>query len=60
VDLDEIIYEGVDIEDDLDSVLLSLIASTIPKWRMFKFLRWVQRNSLITFELICGFGRNFV
>jgi hypothetical protein len=26
----------------------NLVALTIPKWRTFKFLRWVQRNSLIT------------
>jgi hypothetical protein len=35
---------------------LNLVASTIPKWLTFKLLRWVQRNPLITFEPIGGFG----
>jgi hypothetical protein len=42
VDLDEIIYGGDDIEGDLDSILLNLVALTIPKWRTFNFLRWMQ------------------
>jgi hypothetical protein len=42
VDLVEIIYEGDDIEDDLDSVLLDPVASTISKWWTFKLLRWAQ------------------
>jgi hypothetical protein len=42
VDLDEILYGGDDIEDDLDSILLNAVASTIPKWKKFKLLRWVQ------------------
>jgi hypothetical protein len=41
VDLDEILYRGNDIEDDLDSILLNPVASTISKWRTFKLLRWV-------------------
>jgi hypothetical protein len=42
VDLDEIL-SGVDgIEDNLDSILFNAVASTIPKWRTFKLLRWVQ------------------
>jgi hypothetical protein len=42
VDLDEILYGGDDIEDDLDSILLTAVVSTIPKWRTFKLLRCVQ------------------
>jgi hypothetical protein len=43
VDSYEILYGGDDVEDNIDSILLNLVASTIPKWRMFKLLRWVQR-----------------
>jgi hypothetical protein len=50
VELDDILYEGDAIEDDLDIIFSNPIPSTIPKWR-----RWVQRNALITFELIVGF-----
>jgi hypothetical protein len=42
VDLDEILYGGDYIEDYLDSILFNAVASTIPKWRTFKLLRWVQ------------------
>jgi hypothetical protein len=42
VDLDEILYGSDDIEGDLDSILFNAVASTIPKWRTFKLLRWVQ------------------
>jgi hypothetical protein len=42
VDLDEILYGGDDFEDDIDSVLLSLVASTILRWRMVNLLRWAQ------------------
>jgi hypothetical protein len=42
VDLDEISYEVDAIEDDLYAILLSTVALTIQKWRMFKLLRWVQ------------------
>jgi hypothetical protein len=35
-------YGGDGIEDDLDSILFNAVASTIPKWRMIKLLRWVQ------------------
>jgi hypothetical protein len=38
--LDEILYDGDDVEDDIDSILLNLVASTIPKRRTFKLLRW--------------------
>jgi hypothetical protein len=40
VDLDEILYGDDDTEGDLDSILLSLVVSTISKWRTFKFLTW--------------------
>jgi hypothetical protein len=42
VDLDEILYGGDDIEEDLDSILFNAVASTISRWREFKLLRWVQ------------------
>jgi hypothetical protein len=42
MDLDEILYGGDDVEGDLESILFSSIASTISKWRTFKFLRWAQ------------------
>jgi hypothetical protein len=42
VDLNEILCGGDDIEDDLDSILPNPVASTIPKWWMFKLLRWVH------------------
>jgi hypothetical protein len=42
-----ILYGGDDVEDDTDSMLLNLVAYTIPKWRTFKLLRWVQGNPLI-------------
>jgi hypothetical protein len=56
VDCHEIWQAGVAIEDDLDATIFNLTASAIPKWRVFKLLRWMQRNPLITFELIGGFG----
>jgi len=37
VDLDELLYEGDDIEDDFDSTLINTVASTVQIWRM-----WVQ------------------
>jgi hypothetical protein len=42
VDLDEILYGGDDVEDDIDSILLNLVASTIPKWWTFERPWWVQ------------------
>jgi hypothetical protein len=42
VDLDEILYGGDGIKDDHDYILFNAVASTIPKWPTFKFLRWVQ------------------
>jgi hypothetical protein len=42
MNLDEILYEGDEVEDDIDSILLNLVASTIPKWQTFKLLRLAQ------------------
>jgi hypothetical protein len=53
VDLDNILYGADDVEDDIDSILLNLVASTIPKWRTFKHLRWVQLlNQLVDLDEI--------
>jgi hypothetical protein len=53
VDLDEILYGGDDIEGDLETVLFRAVASTIPKWRMLKLLRWVQLlNRLVDLDEI--------
>jgi hypothetical protein len=56
VDLDEILYGHVDVEEDRDSILLNPIASTITKWLMFKLLSWVQLlNRLVDLdEILCG------
>jgi hypothetical protein len=52
VDLDKMLYGGDDVEDDIDSILLNLVASTIPKWRTFKLL-WVQLlNQLVDLDEI--------
>jgi hypothetical protein len=54
VDLDEIVYGGDDTEDDLVFMLFNAVASTIPKWHSFKFLRWVQLlNRLVEFDEFC-------
>jgi hypothetical protein len=50
VELDVILYRDDDIEDNLDSILLNPVVSTISKWRTFKFLRWGK------FEPIGEFG----
>jgi hypothetical protein len=42
VDLYENLYGDDDIEDDLDSIQLDPVASTISKWQIFKLLRWEQ------------------
>jgi hypothetical protein len=42
VDLDEILYDGDGIEDDLDFILFNSVPLTISKWRTFKLLRWAQ------------------
>jgi hypothetical protein len=47
----EILFEGDGIEDDSDTILLNPVASTIPKWRTFKLLQWVQLlNCLVDFN----------
>jgi hypothetical protein len=57
VDLDEILYGGDYIEDDLDVILLNAVASTILKWRTFKLLRWVQlMNRLVDLDYILYWG----
>jgi hypothetical protein len=45
VDLDEILYGGDDIEYYLDYILFKPVASTIPKFRTFKLLRWMQNHN---------------
>jgi hypothetical protein len=57
VDLDEIMYGGDDVEDDIDSIRLNLVASTAPIWRTFKILRWVQLLSRLVDldEILYGF-----
>jgi hypothetical protein len=40
--MDEILGGCDDVEDDIDSILINLEASTIPKRRTFKLLRCVQ------------------
>jgi hypothetical protein len=53
VDFDEILYGGDDIEYYLDYILFNLVASTIPKWRTFKLLRWVLLlNQLVDLDEI--------
>jgi hypothetical protein len=42
VDLDEILYGGDGVEDDIDSILLNLVASTITKRRTFKLMMWYK------------------
>jgi hypothetical protein len=54
VDLDEILYGGVDIEDDLDSITLNAVASTIPNGERLNF--WGGA----TYEPISGFGWKLV
>jgi hypothetical protein len=46
VDLDETLYGGDDAEDDIESVLLNLVASTIPKLRTFKRLSWYGGDAI--------------
>jgi hypothetical protein len=56
VDLNEILHGVDDIEYDLDSILFITVSSTIPKWRTFKLLKWVQLlNRLVDLdEILCG------
>jgi hypothetical protein len=58
VDLDEIVYGGDGIEYYLDPILFNPVASTIPKWRTFKILRWVlPLNRLVDLdEILYGDG----
>jgi hypothetical protein len=53
VDLDEILYEGDGIEHYLYYIQFNPAASTIPKWRTFKLLKWVLLlNRLVDLEEI--------
>jgi hypothetical protein len=53
VNLDETLYGGDGIEDDIDYILLNLVASTIPQWRTFNLLRWAQLlNRLVNLDEI--------
>jgi hypothetical protein len=42
VELDEFFYECDGIEDNHDCIILNPLGSTIPNWRTFKILWWVQ------------------
>jgi hypothetical protein len=42
VDLDVILYGCYSIEYYAEYILFNHLASTIPKWWTFKFLRWAQ------------------
>jgi hypothetical protein len=46
----EIQYGGHAIEGDLETVLINPVPSTIPKWRMFKLLRWMQNSHQSTWD----------
>jgi hypothetical protein len=50
VDFYEIQKDGHAIEDDLDAVLINPVPSTIPKWRTFKLLRWMQNLHQSTWD----------
>jgi hypothetical protein len=53
VDFDEILYGSDDVEDDMEYLLLNVVASTIPKWRTFDLLRWAQiLNRLVDLDEI--------
>jgi hypothetical protein len=55
VDLDEMLYGGDDIEDDLYYILFSAVASTISKWRTFKLLSFVELlNRLMDLDEMYG------
>jgi hypothetical protein len=38
--VDEMLFGGDDIEDDLDPIVFSPLVSTISKWQTFKLLKW--------------------
>jgi hypothetical protein len=40
-------YGGDNVADDIDTILLNLLASTIPKWRTFNLLKWEQLLNLL-------------
>jgi hypothetical protein len=46
----EIQYGGHAIEGDLEAVIFNQVPSTIPKWRTFKLLRWMQNLNQSTWE----------
>jgi hypothetical protein len=50
VDFYEIKQEGHAIEGDLDAVRFNPVPSTIPKWRTFKLLRWMQNLHQSTWD----------
>jgi hypothetical protein len=51
----DILYEDGGTEGDLDSILLNPVALTIPKWRTFKLLTWVQlSNRLMDLDKMYG------
>jgi hypothetical protein len=56
VHLDDILYVGDGIAYYLDYIIFNLVASTIPKWRMFKLLRcMLHLNRLVDLdEILCG------
>jgi uncharacterized membrane protein len=54
---DEILYGGDGIEYYIDYILFNAVASTIPKWRTFKLMRWVQLlNRLMDLDEILHVG----
>jgi hypothetical protein len=42
MDCDEILYGGDEFEDEFGVIYFNNFASTIPKWRTVKLLRWTQ------------------
>jgi hypothetical protein len=50
VDFYEIQKEGHAIEVDLDVVLFNPVPSSIPKWRTFKLLRWMENLHQSTWD----------
>jgi hypothetical protein len=53
VDLDQILYGGDDVKDDLDSLLFNAVSSTISKWRTFKLVSQVKLlNRLVDLDEI--------
>jgi hypothetical protein len=42
VDLYKIELGDHAIEGDLDAIISNVVAATIPKWRMFNLVRWIQ------------------